>query len=70
MYNIAGIPIQNLNGTADMNHSYMIIDKQTNEVVIEIWNKDLLNYLKPKYTYKTALQYLKELNLITQINKM
>lgn len=53
-----------------MKHSYMIIDKQTNEVILEIWNGELLNYLKPKYTYKTALQYFKELNLIAQINKM
>lgn len=53
-----------------MKHSYMIIDKETNEVITEIWNESLLKFVDPKYTYKTALQYLYELNLILQINKM
>ena len=54
-----------------MKNSYMIIDKQTNEVVLEVWNEDLLNLLnKDKYAFKTALQYLGELNKIFQINKM
>ena len=50
----------------------MIINKETNEVITEIWvrNESALMHLKPKYVYKTALQYLYELNLITQINKM
>ena len=48
----------------------MIIHKETNEVIAEIWNESLLKYLNTKYTYKTALQYLYELNLIVQINKM
>ena len=53
-----------------MKHSYIIINRQTNEVVAEVWDETLLEHLKNEYTYKTAIQYLYELNLITQINKM
>ena len=53
-----------------MKHSYIIINRQTNEVVAEVWDETLLEHLKNEYTYKTAIQYLHELNLITQINKM
>lgn len=53
-----------------MKHSYIIINKATNEAVMELFDVELLYRLKPEYTYKTSLQYLHELNLITQINKM
>ena len=53
-----------------MKHSHIIINRQTNEVVAEVWDETLLEHLKNEYTYKTAIQYLYELNLITQINKM
>ena len=54
-----------------MKNSYIIIDKITNSVVLEIWDSNLLSVLNTdKYTYKTAYEYLCELNKITQINKL
>lgn len=58
-------------GKIEMKNSYMIIDKLTNAVVLEIWDESLLSKLNTdKYTYKTAYDYLCELNKITQINKL
>lgn len=55
----------------EMKNSYMIINKLTNAVVLEIWDESLLSKLNTnKYTYKTAYEYLCELNKITQINKL